>query len=85
MKKVGTPDKGLREKILSVYTTRIDTVYGMTYVVLAADHKDVNAIGLLQNRNLLARHTSQNPKQNLTKNERMKGKKKRENSPDRML
>ena len=27
---------------ISVYTTRIDTVYGMTYVVLAADHKDVN-------------------------------------------
>ena len=27
---------------ISVYTTRIDTVYGMTYVVLAADHKGVN-------------------------------------------
>lgn len=27
---------------ISVYTTRIDTVYGMTYVVLAADHKEVN-------------------------------------------
>lgn len=29
------------EKILSVYTTRIDTVYGMTYAVMAPDHKDV--------------------------------------------
>lgn len=28
-------------KSLSVYTTRIDTVYGMTYAVIAADHKDV--------------------------------------------
>lgn len=37
MKKVGDESKEL-----SVYTTRIDTVYGMTYVVLAADHKDVN-------------------------------------------
>jgi leucyl-tRNA synthetase len=26
---------------LSVYTTRIDTVFGMTYVVIAPDHKDV--------------------------------------------
>ncbi len=26
---------------LSVYTTRIDTVFGMTYVVMAPDHKDV--------------------------------------------
>ena len=37
MKKVGDDTKEI-----SVYTTRIDTVYGMTYVVLAADHKDVN-------------------------------------------
>lgn len=26
---------------LSVYTTRIDTVYGMTYAVIAPDHKDI--------------------------------------------
>lgn len=32
---------GNNETSLSVYTTRIDTVYGMTYVVLAADHSDV--------------------------------------------
>ncbi len=37
MKKVGDPSKSL-----SVYTTRIDTVYGMTYAVIAADHKDVS-------------------------------------------
>lgn len=30
------------EKKLSVYTTRIDTVYGMTYVVIAPDHPDVD-------------------------------------------
>jgi len=34
--------EGEGEISLSVYTTRIDTVYGMTYVVLAADHRDVN-------------------------------------------
>ncbi|EKD30164.1 MAG: hypothetical protein ACD_78C00135G0010, partial [uncultured bacterium (gcode 4)] len=34
---------GDETKKISVYTTRIDTVYGMTYVVLAADHKDVNS------------------------------------------
>ncbi|MCD5382600.1 leucine--tRNA ligase [Candidatus Gracilibacteria bacterium] len=28
-------------KKISVYTTRIDTVFGMTYAVLAPDHKDV--------------------------------------------
>lgn len=27
---------------LSVYTTRVDTVHGMTYAVIAADHKDVD-------------------------------------------
>jgi leucyl-tRNA synthetase len=26
---------------ISVYTTRIDTVFGMTYAVLAPDHKDI--------------------------------------------
>lgn len=36
MKKVGDESKSL-----SVYTTRIDTVYGMTYAVIAADYKDV--------------------------------------------
>lgn len=36
MKKVGNDNQEI-----AVYTTRIDTVYGMTYVVLAADHKDV--------------------------------------------
>ena len=29
-------------KTISVYTTRIDTVFGMTYAVLAPDHKDIN-------------------------------------------
>ncbi len=29
-------------KSISVYTTRIDTVYGMTYAVLAPDHPSVN-------------------------------------------
>jgi len=29
-------------KFISVYTTRIDTVFGMTYAVLAPDHKSVN-------------------------------------------
>jgi leucyl-tRNA synthetase len=37
MKKVGDLSKEV-----AVYTTRIDTVYGMTYVVLAADHADVH-------------------------------------------
>ena len=37
MKKVGDDSKSI-----AVYTTRIDTVYGMTYAVLAADHRDVN-------------------------------------------
>lgn len=30
------------EKSIAVYTTRIDTVFGMTYAVLAPDHKSVN-------------------------------------------
>lgn len=30
------------EASLSVYTTRIDTVYGMTYAVMAPDHPDVS-------------------------------------------
>ena len=29
-------------KSISVYTTRIDTVFGMTYAVLAPDHNGVN-------------------------------------------
>lgn len=29
-------------KSIRVYTTRVDTVFGMTYAVLAPDHKDVN-------------------------------------------
>lgn len=36
MKKVGDESQSL-----SVYTTRIDTVYGMTYAVIAADHANV--------------------------------------------
>ena len=30
-----------KSKSISVYTTRIDTVYGMTYAVLAPDHPNV--------------------------------------------
>jgi len=30
-----------KSKSIRVYTTRIDTVFGMTYAVLAPDHKDV--------------------------------------------
>jgi len=33
---------GDETKEISVYTTRIDTVFGMTYAVLAPDHKSVN-------------------------------------------
>ncbi|MBS8122445.1 class I tRNA ligase family protein [Candidatus Vampirococcus lugosii] len=29
-------------KFISVYTTRIDTVFGMTYAVVAPDHKNIN-------------------------------------------
>lgn len=29
------------ERSIRVYTTRIDTVYGMTYAVIAPDHPDV--------------------------------------------
>jgi leucyl-tRNA synthetase len=36
MKKSDDPSKSIR-----VYTTRIDTVYGMTYAVLAPDHPSV--------------------------------------------
>ena len=28
-------------KKISVYTTRIDTVFWMTYIIIAPDHKDV--------------------------------------------
>jgi leucyl-tRNA synthetase len=28
-------------KSIRVYTTRIDTVFGMTYAVIAPDHKDI--------------------------------------------
>ncbi|MBW7954335.1 leucine--tRNA ligase [Candidatus Gracilibacteria bacterium] len=33
---------GDEEKNISVYTTRLDTVFGMTYAVIAPDHKDIN-------------------------------------------
>jgi len=33
--------EGVATKSISVYTTRIDTVFGMTYAVLAPDHKNV--------------------------------------------
>jgi leucyl-tRNA synthetase len=36
LKKSDDETKGIR-----VYTTRVDTVFGMTYAVLAPDHKDV--------------------------------------------
>lgn len=36
LKKVGDESKSI-----GVYTTRVDTVFGMTYAVLAPDHKDV--------------------------------------------
>ncbi len=32
---------GDNEKSIRVYTTRIDTVFGMTYAVIAPDHKDI--------------------------------------------
>jgi len=28
--------------VIRVYTTRVDTVFGMTYAVIAPDHKDIN-------------------------------------------
>lgn len=37
-------------KSISVYTTRVDTVFGMTYAVLAPDHKDVDLFITDENR-----------------------------------
>jgi leucyl-tRNA synthetase len=37
----GTGTSGVPVPSIRVYTTRIDTVFGMTYAVMAPDHKDV--------------------------------------------
>ncbi len=37
----GTPSCGVPVPSIRVYTTRIDTVFGMTYAVIAPDHPDV--------------------------------------------
>jgi len=41
-KAIGTGTSEVPVPKISVYTTRIDTVFGMTYAVLAPDHKDVD-------------------------------------------
>lgn len=38
----GTQENKIPVPSIRVYTTRVDTVFGMTYAVLAPDHKDVN-------------------------------------------
>jgi leucyl-tRNA synthetase len=37
---------------ISVYTTRVDTVFGMTYAVIASDHKDVDKFITPENEQL---------------------------------
>jgi leucyl-tRNA synthetase len=37
---------------ISVYTTRVDTVFGMTYAVIAPDHKDVDKFITSENEQL---------------------------------
>lgn len=39
------------KKSISVYTTRIDTVFGMTYAVIAPDHSDVEAFITSEQKN----------------------------------
>jgi leucyl-tRNA synthetase len=37
---------------ISVYTTRVDTVFGMTYAIIAPDHKDINDFITKENEEL---------------------------------
>lgn len=43
-------------KSISVYTTRIDTVFGMTYAVLAPDHKDVMSFITPEQKNICIKY-----------------------------
>lgn len=36
-----SPDSGEEQASIRVYTTRVDTVFGMTYAVIAPDHPQV--------------------------------------------
>jgi len=41
---------------IKVYTTRIDTVFGMTYAVLAPDHKDVMNFITSENKDICLKY-----------------------------
>ena len=53
LKKSDDETKGIR-----VYTTRVDTVFGMTYAVLAPDHKDVEDYITEENREACEKYIS---------------------------
>ncbi len=43
-------ENGLEEKVLNTFTTRIDTIYGVTFVVLAPEHPLVGGLTTLEHR-----------------------------------
>ena len=54
---------GLDEKTLTTFTTRIDTVFGVTFLVMAPEHPLVNQLTTEENRELVEAYLDQARKQ----------------------